>query len=74
MVTYQMEENCKLCTKLETKWGRINKEKERIRRWKKEDRHGRKASIAASEEIIEGLEREINDLNVKKYEQSRQLA
>ena len=73
MATYQMEEQCKLCTKLETKWGRIRKEQDRIKRWKREDRHGRKASIAASEEIIDNLEREIADLNNRKYEASQQL-
>jgi polyhydroxyalkanoate synthesis regulator phasin len=73
MATYQMGEKCKLCTKLETKWGRIRKEQDRIKRWKKEDRHGRKASIAAAEEIIDNLEREIADLNNRKYEQSQHL-
>lgn len=72
MVTYMMEnEKCKLCTKLETKWGRIQKEKERIRRWKKES--GRKASIAASEEIIENLESEMNDLELRRQENLRSI-
>ena len=72
MMTYQMEEDCKLCQKLQTKWGRVQKEQERIKRWKKES--GRKASIAASEELIEKLEQEINDLNARKYEQAMSLS
>jgi len=71
MQTYQMEEDCKTCQKLATKWGRVRKEQDRIKRWKKENGSGRKASIAASEEIIDKLEKEINDLELKKWE-SRQ--
>lgn len=73
MGTYQMEDKCKVCQKMETKWGRIQKEQERIKRWKKEDRHGRKASIAASEEIIENLSNEINDLELRRREQAQTL-
>lgn len=74
MTTYQMEEQCKLCLKLETKYGRIRKEQDRIKRWKREDKHGRKASIAASEEIIDNLEREIADLNNRKYQAAQTTA
>ena len=49
----------------------IQKEKERIRRWKKES--GRKASIAASEEIIENLEIEMNDLELRRQENLRSI-
>ncbi|KAG0651794.1 hypothetical protein D0Z07_1961 [Hyphodiscus hymeniophilus] len=73
MATYQMEEQCKVCTKIETKYNRIRKEQDRIKRWKKEDRHGRKASIAASEDTIAELEAEVNDLNIRKYEALTQL-
>jgi hypothetical protein len=66
-----MEEKCNLCRKLDTKLGRIQKEKDRIRRWKKEK--GRTASIDASEEAIDKLEGEINDLYAQRYEQSRML-
>lgn len=65
MATYMMEEEkCKLCTRLATKWGRVQKEKDRIKRWKKES--GRKASIEASEEIIQNLEMEMNDLEMSR--------
>ena len=57
--------------KLQTKLGRVQKEQERIQRWRKEK--GRKASIEASEELIEKLEWEINDLNAQKYKQSVEL-
>ena len=73
MATYQMDDPCKLCIKLETKYNRIRKEEERIKRWKKEDRHGRKASIAASEDQIAVLEGEVNDLQLRRQEQQREL-
>jgi len=66
MNTYAIEDKCKLCIKIETKWGRIVKEQDRVKRWKKEDRHGRRASIAASEEAIEKLTGEMNDLVLKR--------
>ena len=72
MMTYQREDECKLCQKLQTKWGRVQKEQERIKRWKTES--GRRASIAAAEDLIEKLEQEINDLNVRKYEQAMSLS
>lgn len=71
MMTYNVEEDCKLCQKLRTKWGRIQKERERIKRWKKES--GRKASIANAEETIEKLEGEITELQQKKYDQEHNL-
>ncbi|PMD16144.1 hypothetical protein NA56DRAFT_322421 [Hyaloscypha hepaticicola] len=43
MARYQMEEKCKCCQKMETKYRRIRKEQERINRWRKEG--GRSASI-----------------------------
>jgi hypothetical protein len=62
MATYQMDEKCKFCVKVDTKRGRIRKEQERIKRWNKEDRHGRKASIAAAEDIIDNLENVVSGL------------
>jgi hypothetical protein len=66
-----MEEYCDICQKLETKWRRVGREQERIRRWRKEK--VKAASIVASEEIIYQLEMEINVLNTRKYEQSMGL-
>ena len=68
MATYQMDDQCKLCTKLATKYGRIQKEKDRIRRWSKEK--GRSASIEASQETIDKLEGEVNDLLARRAQQS----
>lgn len=60
MATYAGEEKCILCRKIETKYGRIRKEQVHVRRWQKES--GRNASTAASVEIIEKLEREVEYL------------
>jgi polyhydroxyalkanoate synthesis regulator phasin len=73
MNTYHLEENCKVCGKIDTKMNRIQKEEDRIRRWRKEDKHARKASIAAAEDAIRGLQREVADLNNEKYEMRQQL-
>ena len=59
--TYQIEEKCKICQKFETKYGRIRKEQERIKRWRKEG--GRSASIQAAVENIGCLENEIQQLS-----------
>ncbi|KAF7893631.1 uncharacterized protein EAF02_001169 [Botrytis sinoallii] len=62
MTTYQSHERCKICTKIETKWGRIQKEQERVLRWKKENGKSRQHSIEASEEKIRDLQQEVNSL------------
>lgn len=36
MTTYTVADQCKICAKIETKLGRIRKEEERIRRWRKD--------------------------------------
>lgn len=69
MMTYQMEEQCKLCLKIETKYGRIQKEEERIKRWRREKNRG--ASIEASEVTIEKLTGEMNDLMRRRADQQR---
>lgn len=71
MQTYQLGDKCKICQKLETKWRRILKEQERIKRWKKEG--GRGASISASEEIIDDCSAEMNELEMHKQENKRSL-
>lgn len=60
--TFCLPDNCKYCTKIQTKKGKIAKEEDRIRRWKKEGSRFR-ASISQSEEIIEDCKREIRDLD-----------
>ncbi|KAF8860559.1 hypothetical protein BDZ45DRAFT_619579, partial [Acephala macrosclerotiorum] len=60
METYQKKEmclKCLKCQKIETKYGRIRKEQERIKRWRKEG--ARSASILAAEANIVSLENEI---------------
>jgi hypothetical protein len=71
MATYSQAGKCKICTKIETKLGRIKKEEERIRRWRRE--HGRRASIEASEEIIAGLQQEVNELWYERSERTNCL-
>jgi len=63
MQTYEMPnaEQCKLCTKIETKLSRIHKEEDRIRRWEREG-SSRKASIEASKETISHLQEEVDRL------------
>ncbi|ESZ91965.1 hypothetical protein SBOR_7655 [Sclerotinia borealis F-4128] len=63
MTTYQSHEKCKICTKIDTKWGRIQKEQERVLRWKKENGKSRQHSIEASEEKIQDLLQEVDKLN-----------
>ncbi|KAI9640580.1 hypothetical protein NHQ30_010879 [Ciborinia camelliae] len=62
MTTYQSHEKCKICTKIETKWGRIQKEQERVLRWKKENGKSRQHSIEASEDKIRELQQEVSNL------------
>lgn len=65
MYTYQKAERCKTCEKITTKTGRLEKEQKRIDRWLKEERVSgvrRTASIEASEDIIQHLAQEINQL------------
>ncbi|KAH8819198.1 hypothetical protein F5884DRAFT_6394 [Xylogone sp. PMI_703] len=62
MNTYQMEEKCKLCEKLEVKYRRKRKEEEHIERWEKESARTWRGNIERSREIIQGLEMEIEVL------------
>jgi hypothetical protein len=62
MTTVPVPDNCKLCKKIEIKWGRIQKEQERIKRWKKENGKSRKHSIEASEQNVAELEDQIAQL------------
>jgi len=68
MNTTRRPETCKTCQKIITKQGRVEKEKEKIRRWKREEQRGhqRRASIEAAEETIRDLDREIDELNAKR--------
>jgi hypothetical protein len=51
---------CKICTTIDRKTARIEKEKGRIGRWNREN--SRKASIEVSEEVIAELQREVDEL------------
>src|SRR4051812_35349165 len=64
MATYQSEDKCRLCTKIETKKRAARKEDERIRRWHKEG--GRHASIEKSQRNIDDLHTEIWHLENEK--------
>ncbi|KAF4625313.1 hypothetical protein G7Y89_g12854 [Cudoniella acicularis] len=68
MSTIPTREKCKLCTKIDTKEGRVVKEQERIARWVKEEQkgHQRGASIEASQALISTLKWEISELNYQR--------
>jgi hypothetical protein len=67
--TYQLEDKCKYCLRIDVKKGKIRKEQERIKRWAKEGQ--RFFSIESSEVIIDSIENEIQELQsqrtVNKY-------
>ncbi|KAL3421808.1 hypothetical protein PVAG01_05964 [Phlyctema vagabunda] len=73
MNTYPDPSNgkCKICTKLDTKWGRIRKEEDKIRRWEREG--GRKSSIEKSKDDIFELQRQIQELEAQRSEKQRTL-
>ncbi|CAG8953608.1 hypothetical protein HYALB_00007447 [Hymenoscyphus albidus] len=73
MNTLEKPEKCKICTKIDTKEGRVRKEQDRINRWVKEEQRGhqRGASIEASQGTIEKLYLEIEEL---KYQKSQNMA
>jgi uncharacterized small protein (DUF1192 family) len=59
MNTYHLADKCKICTKIDVKSRAINKENERIIRWRREGASGRIHSIEKSQEQIGQLEMEI---------------
>jgi len=61
MSTYRIQQKCKICDKMDTKWNRRRKEEERIKRWRKEGGKKR-ASIEAAEDNIKQLDTEIHNL------------
>lgn len=73
MTTISKREKCKVCTKIDTKKGRIEKEQDRIRRWEHEQKRGhhRGASIEASQQQIAQLEWEIQGLEYQKADAMR---
>lgn len=70
MATIPKREKCKVCTKIDTKKGRIVKEQERIYRWEHEQKRGhqRVASIENSQQMIAQLEWEIQQLDYQRTE------
>jgi hypothetical protein len=68
MNTIPKHEKCKVCTKIDTKKGRLMKEQERIHRWEHEQQRGhhRGASIENSQGIIAQLQWEIQDLEYQR--------
>ena len=69
--SYHVPEHCKYCVKIQTKYGRIAKEEDRIKRWRAEG--NRRASIDASQNAIAELEREIWELNSKRSSQTHNI-
>jgi len=64
---------CRICNKLEVKYGRKAKEEDRIKRWKSEGGEHRKASIDASQDIIDGLNRDIAKLMLERRDALNKL-
>jgi hypothetical protein len=64
MNRYQLQEKCKLCLKIETKERTISKQKENVRRWRKES--GRKASIEKAEEDMYRLSQDVYRLQCER--------
>ena len=62
---------CKICDHIATKLRRRQKEIERIKRWKTE--RNRKASIEASEDIIDQLNRDIYTLERERLKRRNHL-
>jgi hypothetical protein len=61
MQNVHVHTRCRICDRLEAKYNRKAKEKDRIKRWKKEGGK-RQAFIEASDNIIQGLNRDIAKL------------
>lgn len=66
--TYQLDEKCRLCIKIETKTRRREAELDRVARWSRESNRF-KASIEKSRQIITELEKET--LEVQQYRRER---
>ncbi|KAG4412667.1 hypothetical protein DL98DRAFT_519499 [Cadophora sp. DSE1049] len=60
MNRYSKPEKCKICIKIDTKMRSIQKEEDKIARWRYED--GRSASIDKAEGAIEHLKSEVERL------------
>lgn len=73
MTTYQSNEKCKICTKIETKKGRIQKEQDRVIRWKRENGKSRQHSIEASEDKIRELSEEVKNLEWQRTQNQHAL-
>jgi hypothetical protein len=73
MQNIHVHTKCRICDKLEVKYNRKAKEEDRIRRWKREGGKHRKASIEASEDIIEGLNRDIAKLMQERRDRQNKL-
>lgn len=72
MATYRVQQKCKICDKMDTKWNRRRKEEERIKRWRKEGGK-KKASIEAAEDNIAHLDSEIQSLMRQRQEKADRL-
>jgi hypothetical protein len=70
MATYSNPEKCRICTKIDTKKRYVNKEEEKIKRWKSES--GRPVSIEKAEDTIYALKMEIFNLEMDRYVKDEQ--
>jgi predicted RNA-binding Zn-ribbon protein involved in translation (DUF1610 family) len=73
MTSISVHQKCPKCEKIAIKYNRIAKEEERIKRWTREGAKHRKASIAASQDIIRDLNHDISKLEKERNERRRQL-
>src|SRR5277367_1978043 len=68
MQTYEIQQKCKICEKIDTKRRRLANEQDRIHRWARE--HSRyDQSIEKSREIIAALDTEIYELGNQRRSQ-----
>lgn len=67
MNTISKTGKCKVCTKIDTKEGRIREEQDRINRWVKEEQRGHQkgTSVEEAEDNIATLYREIGELKLQ---------
>ncbi|KAH7346181.1 hypothetical protein BKA65DRAFT_272608 [Rhexocercosporidium sp. MPI-PUGE-AT-0058] len=71
MNRYAKEEKCKICIKIDTKYRNIQKEEDKIARWRQLD--GRSASIEKAQDIVAQLHHDVARLCQERDEKQRSL-
>ncbi|KAH8587142.1 hypothetical protein B0O99DRAFT_601960 [Bisporella sp. PMI_857] len=71
MQTYQVPDKCRICQKIDTKNRAIQKEVEKIKRWRREPNRG--ASIEKAENDIERHTYDLQRLEMDRYNKQQEL-